>query len=67
MLALNKLNYSACSFGDGIPVTLRFADAVGEIILTAAPRKNDTSAVPLLHLTRMRRKGRIKVYPSVYP
>jgi hypothetical protein len=36
VLALTKLNYNACIYGDGLPVTLRFADAVGEI-LTAAP------------------------------
>ena len=36
ILALTKLNYNACIYGDGDPVTLRFADAVGEI-LTAAP------------------------------
>lgn len=40
VLALTKLNYNTCIYGDGIPVTLRFADAVGEI-LTAAPRKNE--------------------------
>lgn len=38
ILALTKLNYNACIYGDGIPVTLRFADAVGEI-LTASPQK----------------------------
>lgn len=37
ILALTKLNFNSCIFGDGIPVTLRFADAVGEI-LTAAPQ-----------------------------
>lgn len=36
VLALTKLNYNACLYGDGRPVTLRFADRVGEI-LTAAP------------------------------
>lgn len=36
ILALTKLNYNACIFGDGVPVTLKFADAVGEI-LTAGP------------------------------
>lgn len=45
VLALTKLNYNACIFGDGIPVTLRFADAVGEI-LTAAPRKNELPPLP---------------------
>jgi hypothetical protein len=36
IIALTKLNYNACKFGGGSPVTLRFADAVGEI-LTAGP------------------------------
>ncbi|MDR1670929.1 MAG: hypothetical protein LBR57_00220 [Alistipes sp.] len=39
ILALTKLNYNACVYGDGIPVTLRFADAIGEI-LTAGPKEN---------------------------
>ena len=38
ILALTKLNYNACNYGDGLPVTLKFADAVGEI-LTAGPAK----------------------------
>ncbi len=41
ILALTKLNYNACVYGDGEPVTLRFADAIGEI-LTAAPIGNQT-------------------------
>ncbi|MFH0828791.1 MAG: hypothetical protein V1907_01265 [Candidatus Kerfeldbacteria bacterium] len=36
ILALTKLNFNTCIFADGLPVTLRFADAVGEI-LTAGP------------------------------
>ncbi|HKR06409.1 MAG TPA: hypothetical protein VJY62_17370 [Bacteroidia bacterium] len=40
VLALTKLNYNACIFADGKPVTLRFADAVGDI-LTAAPLKGE--------------------------
>lgn len=36
ILALTKLNYNSCIYGDGIPVTLRFANAVGEI-LTVGP------------------------------
>lgn len=45
VLALTKLNYNACMFGDGVPVTLRFADSVGEI-LTAAPRKKELPPLP---------------------
>jgi hypothetical protein len=40
IMSLTKLNYNACKFGGGSPVTLRFADAVGEI-LTAGPLESD--------------------------
>ena len=36
ILALTKVNFNGCNFGDSVPVTLKFADAIGEI-LTAAP------------------------------
>lgn len=36
VMGLTKVNFNACIFADGLPVTLKFADAVGEI-LTAAP------------------------------
>jgi hypothetical protein len=45
VLTLTKLNYNACIYGDGVPVTLRFADSVGEI-LTAAPLKDDLPPLP---------------------
>ncbi|MBX2980930.1 MAG: hypothetical protein KF905_16705 [Flavobacteriales bacterium] len=37
VLSLTKLNYNACLYGDGVPVTLRFSDAIGDI-LTAIDR-----------------------------
>jgi hypothetical protein len=37
ILALTKLNYNACKFGDSEPVTIGFSDRVGEI-LVANPR-----------------------------
>ncbi|WP_339878641.1 hypothetical protein [uncultured Algoriphagus sp.] len=47
VLALTKLNYNACIFADGQPVTLRFADSIGEV-LTAG--KNVTTAIlPFKH------------------
>ena len=36
IMALTKLNYNSCGLGDSVPVTLRFAEAVGEV-LTAGP------------------------------
>jgi hypothetical protein len=44
---LTKVNFNTCIFADGLPVTLRFADAVGEI-LTAAPR-TDGPPLPFRH------------------
>lgn len=44
---LTKLNFNTCIYGDGLPVTLRFADAVGEI-LTAAPKVPD-APLPFRH------------------
>jgi hypothetical protein len=32
VLALTKLNYNACIYGDGLPVTLRFSDVIGSIL-----------------------------------
>lgn len=48
VLALTKLNYNACIFGDGQPVTLKFANAVGEI-LTAGPIGSDPPPLPFKH------------------
>jgi hypothetical protein len=36
IVSLTKLNFNTCIFGDGVPITLKFANAVGEI-LTAGP------------------------------
>ncbi|MCL5998006.1 MAG: hypothetical protein M1546_18430 [Chloroflexi bacterium] len=47
LLALTKLNYNTCVFADGVPVTLRFANAVGEI-LTAGPLTRDDKIEPPL-------------------
>lgn len=41
LMALTKLNYNSAGFSDGLPVTLRFADLVGEI-LTAGPDGGST-------------------------
>lgn len=47
IFALTKLNYNSCIFGDGQPVTIKFANAVGEI-LTAGPLK-DYPPLPFKH------------------
>lgn len=45
IMALTKLNYNACIYADGIPVTLRFANAVGEI-LTSGPQQGGDRPLP---------------------
>lgn len=47
VLSLTKLNYNACIYGDGLPVTLRFADMIGEV-LTAGPME-DIEVLPFKH------------------
>ena len=32
ILALTKLNYNSCIYADGLPVTLRFADSIGDVL-----------------------------------
>lgn len=44
LMALTKLNFNSAGFSDGLPVTLRFADLVGEI-LTAGP-SGDAAPLP---------------------
>jgi hypothetical protein len=41
ILGLTKLNYNSCRHSDGMPVTLKFADAVGEILTSGPPRDAD--------------------------
>ncbi len=47
LLMLTKLNFNACIFADGSPVTLRFADAVGEIITAIPETRSIGPFVPL--------------------
>lgn len=47
VLMLTKLNFNSCVFADGSPVTLRFADAVGEIITAIPERRSVGPNVPL--------------------
>lgn len=48
ILGLTKVNFNACIFADGFPVTLRFADMVGAI-LTATPLEDEVPPLPFKH------------------
>ena len=47
ILALTKLNYNACVFGDGSPVTLKFANSIGEIL--TAGKNVESDVLPFKH------------------
>lgn len=49
ILALTKLNYNACQFADGVPVTLKFANAVGEILTAVPDHEVDGPPLPFKH------------------
>ncbi|EGE59915.1 hypothetical protein RHECNPAF_1780018 [Rhizobium etli CNPAF512] len=36
IMGLTKINYNACNFSDGLPVTVRFADKVGDVLTMGA-------------------------------
>jgi len=48
IMGLTKVNFNRCDFADGEPVTLRFADRVGEI-LTATPMAHELPPLPFKH------------------
>ena len=48
IMGITKVNFNACILAEGYPVTLRFADAVGEI-LTSDPISSDLPPLPFRH------------------
>jgi hypothetical protein len=48
VLALTKINYNACDFASALPVTLKFADRVGEILM-ASPHTVTAPPLPFRH------------------
>lgn len=47
ILSLTKLNYNTCIFADGSPVTLRFANSIGEVL--TAGRDIKSEVLPFKH------------------
>jgi hypothetical protein len=46
VMALTKLNYNSADYSATLPVTLGFADAVGEILMAAPPRDRPIPPLP---------------------
>lgn len=45
ILGLTKINYNACNYSDGLPVTVRFANKVGDVLTMGSAK--DTERQPL--------------------
>jgi hypothetical protein len=41
IMGLTKINYNACNYSDGLPVTVRFADRVGDILTMGSSRNSE--------------------------
>lgn len=39
IMALTKMNFNSCIYADGVPVTLRFADAIGDVLVAAKDKQ----------------------------
>jgi hypothetical protein len=42
ILALTKLNYNSCVYGDGTPVTLKFSQKIGSVLTATSDWRVDT-------------------------
>ena len=38
IMGLTKINYNSCNFNDGLPVTVRFAKMVGDVLTMGSAR-----------------------------
>jgi hypothetical protein len=41
IMGLTKINYNACNYSDGLPVTVRFADKVGEVLTMGSAKDSE--------------------------
>jgi hypothetical protein len=41
IMMLTKINYNTCNFNDGLPVTVRFANMVGEVLTLGSAKGAD--------------------------
>lgn len=41
IMGLTKINYNSCNYNDGLPVTVRFANMVGEVLTMGSAKGAD--------------------------
>ena len=45
IMMLTKINYNTCNFNDGLPVTVRFANMVGDILILGSAKGADRQPI----------------------
>ena len=40
IMGLTEINYNACNYNDGLPVTIRFADKVGQVLTMGSAKES---------------------------
>ena len=50
IMGLTKINYNACKYNDSLPVTVRFADKVGEILTMGSARDSEKTTLEILRV-----------------
>jgi hypothetical protein len=41
IMGLTKINYNACNYSDGLPVTVRFANKVGDVLTMGSAKGSE--------------------------
>ena len=57
VLALSRINFNTCLINDREPVTIRFADAIGDILESAPVVSAASTTMQVLHLAILRMVG----------
>ena len=53
IMGLTKINYNSCNFNDGLPVTVHFANMVGDVLDHGFSKRRRPAAIQVLCLIQM--------------
>jgi hypothetical protein len=50
IIGLTKINYNTCNFNDSLPVTVRFAEKVGDVLAIGSAKGAEKATIQVLRL-----------------
>jgi hypothetical protein len=56
IMGLTKINYNACNYNDGLPVTIRFAEKVGEVLVMGSAQNAEKQPLKFYNKVWWRKK-----------